>query len=65
MEPHDLILSKLGAGREKDLEFARAAAELNLITPAILDARLKLITTTDERARLIARRMSGRSPGEL
>jgi hypothetical protein len=24
MEPHDLLLSKLGAGREKDLEFARA-----------------------------------------
>jgi hypothetical protein len=28
MEPHDVVLSKLGAGREKDLEFASAAAAL-------------------------------------
>lgn len=32
MEPHDLLLSKLGAGRDKDLEFrARNAGNLGLV----------------------------------
>jgi hypothetical protein len=59
MEPHDLILSKLGAGREKDLEFARAATELKILSPAILKERLKLVDTSEEHAGLIARRIEG------
>lgn len=31
MEPHDLVLSKLGAGREKDLDFVRAAFDLAVV----------------------------------
>lgn len=40
MEPTDLVLSKLGAGREKDLEFAQAAAILGLVTESGLRSRL-------------------------
>ena len=38
MEPHDLVLRKLGAGREKDLEFARDAALVvsSLVREAVL-----------------------------
>ena len=58
MEPNDLVLSKLGAGREKDLDFAQAAAKLNLIDQGILLERLKNVQTTEEHAGLIARRIA-------
>jgi hypothetical protein len=58
MEPNDLALSKLGAGREKDLDFAQAAARLNLIDQEILLERLKTVQTTKEHAGLIARRIA-------
>ena len=54
MEPHDLVLSKLGAGRVKDLEFARAAAKLTLIVQDVLLERLKLVQTTEEHVGVIA-----------
>lgn len=31
LEPHDLVISKLAAGREKDIEFCRAAAKAGLV----------------------------------
>jgi len=58
MEPNDLVLSKLGAGREKDLDFAQAAARLNLIDQEILLERLKTVQTPEEHAGLIARRIA-------
>lgn len=58
MEPHDLVLSKLGAGREKDLDFAQAVAKLNLVDQQILLERLKMVQTTKEHTGLIARRIA-------
>lgn len=58
MEPHDLVLSKLGAGREKDLEFAQAAAALGLIEQSVLVKRLGLVPATEEHSRLIAARIA-------
>jgi hypothetical protein len=58
MEPHDLVVGKLGAGRDKDLDFARAAAKLNLVDQQILLERLKMVQTTEEHAGLIARRIA-------
>jgi uncharacterized nucleotidyltransferase DUF6036 len=58
MEPNDLVLSKLGAGREKDLDFAQAAAKLNLVDHQILLERLKMVQTTEEHTGLIARRIA-------
>lgn len=55
MEPHDLVLSKLGAGREKDLQFARAAADAGLVNVPVLLERLAGVAGTDEeRARIEA-----------
>jgi hypothetical protein len=58
MEPHDLVLSKLGAGREKDLEFTHAAAKLKLVDQKMLIERLKLVNTTEEHIRLMANRIA-------
>ena len=58
MEAHDLVLSKLGAGREKDLEFAKAAASLALIQRDELMRRLPLVSCADEHRRLIENRIS-------
>lgn len=58
MEPHDVVLSKLGAGREKDLEFARAAAALGLVEEPVLVRRLGLVPATEEHSRLIAARIA-------
>lgn len=47
MEPHDLVLSKLGAGRHKDLEFAQSVAQLNLVTRVELLERLSRVTCSE------------------
>jgi hypothetical protein len=43
LEPHDLIISKLFVGREKDLEFATALIRAELVTPELLVARAALL----------------------
>ncbi len=48
MDPHDVVLSKLGAGREKDLDFAKSAAALGLVRRAELLARLREVNCPDE-----------------
>lgn len=41
MEPHDLVCSKLAAGRDKDVAFARAALAHNLVDADELRARAR------------------------
>jgi hypothetical protein len=53
MEPHDLVLSKLGAGREKDLDFSRSAAKLHLVRPGELIQRLDRVACSEEHKRQI------------
>jgi hypothetical protein len=43
MEPHDLILAKLAAGRAKDLEFCRAAWDVGILDRSVLRARTATI----------------------
>ena len=47
MDPHDVVLSKLGAGRGKDLDFAKSAAALGLVRRAELLARLREVNCPD------------------
>lgn len=58
MEAHDLVLSKLGAGREKDIDFARSAAALGLLQRDELSRRLQDVECSDEHRRLIEDRIS-------
>jgi hypothetical protein len=56
MDVHDLVLSKLGAGREKDLAFARSVAKLGLVQHATLIERLELVDcSSNDRERVAAR----------
>jgi hypothetical protein len=57
MEPHDLVLSKFGAGREKDLEFTRDVATFGLVHLDTLLARLESVSCTDDHRRQIAARV--------
>ena len=57
MDPNDLIISKLGAGRPKDLAFARAAANLGLIQRSILLERLDRVECSDQMRMLITDRI--------
>jgi hypothetical protein len=57
MEPNDLVISKLGAGRPKDLEFARAAVDLGLVVKSALWNRLGSVSASAEVLDLIRRRI--------
>jgi hypothetical protein len=43
LDPHDCVISKLVAGREKDLAFAGALIRAQLINPDVLLERLELL----------------------
>jgi hypothetical protein len=58
MDAHDLVLSKLGAGREKDIDFARSTAALGLVRRDELLRRLKDVACSDEHRRKIEARIN-------
>jgi len=62
MDPHDLVLSKLGASREKDLEFARSAVALGLVRRDELIRRLAWVNCSDEHRRHIVARIDALLP---
>lgn len=49
LEIHDLAISKLYAGREKDVEFFKAAVNLRLVSKETLFQRLERTPISDER----------------
>lgn len=57
LEIHDLIISKLYAGRKKDKEFFQAAVSLRLISEKILSERLDKTQISEERREVIRSRI--------
>ena len=53
LEPHDLVVAKLVAGRMKDLEFTDALLHANLIAPDTLIARARSLERPFDRRRVI------------
>lgn len=53
LEPHDLVISKLAAGRTKDIEFCAAAVTTGLVENTMLIARLAATELDDARRRQI------------
>jgi len=49
LEPHDLCVAKLVAGRDKDLRFVGAAIKRDIVSLALLRERLALTAIEDER----------------
>jgi hypothetical protein len=47
MEPHDLTIAKLCAGRDKDLEFVRNMVESGIVDTDLLLVRLATVSTAD------------------
>jgi len=60
LEIHDLIISKLYAGRKKDIEFFNAAANLGLLSSETLIERLNMTPMSNERRRIIEKRITSR-----
>lgn len=58
LEVHDLVISKLVAGREKDLEFAGAAARHGLVREQELRARLSETVLEDALRKAVAVRIT-------
>ena len=54
LEPHDCVVSKLVAGREKDYEFAAALIDAGLIDPGLLAMRAEAVDV----APLVRRRLN-------
>lgn len=52
LEPHDLVLSKCAAGRERDWAFVKAALRNGLVDYAELQRRLADLSDRDEEARI-------------
>lgn len=53
LEPHDLMVSKLLAGREKDLEFVSIALDARLVSLYIIIERVRLLQVSDERVDVV------------
>lgn len=58
LEPHDLVVSKTVAGRDKDLRFLKAAAKHGLVRRDTLLARLVEAPTDEGRRHLAADRIN-------
>lgn len=64
LEPHDLVISKLVAGRQKDLEFCAAAVRGGVVSLEVLGERLAVTDIDDGRRSLTESRLRalGRGP---
>jgi hypothetical protein len=49
LEVHDLAVSKLFAGREKDLAFVRALLRERMVTPSVLHERVVALSVSEDR----------------
>jgi hypothetical protein len=61
LEPHDLVLSKLAANRERDWEFARNALDAGLVELSVLTTRAPTLPVADELRSLIVRSLAALS----
>lgn len=57
MELHDLFLSKLGAGRPKDLEFCEALAHSGYVSNTELESGLPTVQCTTAQRKLLGQRI--------
>ncbi len=55
LEPHDVVLSKLAAGREKDIVYARAALAARLVDPVTLIERVAQLPVAPEQIEMVRR----------
>ena len=61
LEPHDLVISKYAAGREKDREYVRVAIRNGLVDPPVLLERLAVTAVDPDTRERIARQIEADS----
>jgi hypothetical protein len=66
LEPHDLVLAKLVAGREKDLDYAREALRHRLVRRRVLEERLSRLPVDEAVRAVVATRIAAAAtrPGD-
>lgn len=64
VEIHDLLLAKLSAGRQKDIEFFQAAVALKLVNQTTLLERLTTVALPESRKITIRQHIQGGFPHE-
>lgn len=64
LEPHDLVVSKLVAGREKDITFAAALLEHGFVTAATLHERAELLNQPNAVIRRVRALVTRSTPNE-
>lgn len=57
LEVHDLAISKLVAGRERDLDFLQVLVRERMVDPAVLHDRLSTLTLPDNRIQALRERL--------
>ena len=57
LEVHDLAISKLVAGRERDLKFLDVLMRERMVDPALLAHRLEMLGLPDDRMEVLRRRL--------
>jgi hypothetical protein len=63
LEPHDLVLAKCAAGRDRDWEFAREAIRGSVVEPATLIARADTLPLREDQRISIRRRLEALAVG--
>lgn len=64
LEPADLAVSKLVAGREKDDAFVRALLRHQLVEPAVVRGRIDMLPVPEELRRELRARLDGYARGQ-
>ena len=62
LEVHDLAVSKLVAGRERDLEFVRVLLDERMVDPRVLDNRVRTLTLDGQRLESVRNRVAALAP---
>lgn len=65
MDPVDLVLSKIGAGREKDMQFVKEIALLNLLDRKTILDRVSAIDCSPEEGQRIVEQVRSSFPEEV
>jgi hypothetical protein len=65
LEPHDCVVSKLIAGREKDYLFAAALIEAGLVDAAVISERIENVEVSDALRQRLRNWIGSRGPGPV
>lgn len=65
LEPHDCVVSKLIAGREKDYLFAAALIEAGLVDAAVIAERIENVEVSDALRQRLRNWIGGRGQGAV